>query len=50
MAAGRRLIRLDKELEGRRARPVKQSEERERGGQGQLGAHARTSTYVHSHT
>lgn len=39
MAAGRRLIRPDKELEGRREGDGLNKVRRERGGQGQFGAH-----------
>lgn len=39
MAAGRRLIRLDKELEGRREGEREQKVRRESGGQGHFGAH-----------
>lgn len=43
VAAGRRLIRLDKELEGRGERPVKQSEGREGRSGAVWCAHARPS-------
>lgn len=46
MAAGRRLIHLDKELEGMRWRPVKQSE----GRKGRSGAVWRAhASFIHAH-
>lgn len=55
MAAGRRLIRLDKELEGKEREGDRLNKvRRERGGQGQFGArmHERTireHTHTHMH-
>lgn len=48
MAAGSRLIRLDKELEGRQEGEWVHKERRESGGQGSL-VHT-SATYINTHT